>query len=588
MVTEPSNNNRLDPPSTMSTSYAAAINPLVGQAVSEKLNKNNHALWKMQVLAIVRGARLEGFLTGATKTPPASTMKTTADGKEEEVQNPLYVEWVATDQQVLGFLLSSITPNILSQLTACKTAAEVWSAVEAMFTSMSRARTVNTRIALATTKKGNLSMAEYVSKMRSLADEIASAGKAIDDDELVSYILAGLDFDYNPIVSALVARTEPISVGEMFSQLLSFEQRMDLLQPDSRSSVNSANRGRGASRGTRGRGRSRGGAPSRGRGRSNGQRQQNQGAQNNQQHGSDNRPRCQVCKIKGHTADICWYRFDEDFVPEEKYAGATSTSYGVDTNWYMDSGATDNITSNLEKLSIHDRYKGHDKIHTASGAGMEISHIGHSTVTTPSRDLHLNNVLYVPKANKNLVSVHRLTSDNSTFIEFHPDFFLIKDQATKKTLLRGRCDRGLYPLPARRTIKQAYGAAKISFDRWHSRLGHPAAPIVEKVISQFNLPVLANSNKHSVCDACQQAKSRQLPFPHSSTVSQHPLEIIYSDVWGHAPKSVDGHKYYVSFIDAYSKFTWIYLLKFKSEVFTKFREFQSLVERLFNRKIITM
>jgi hypothetical protein len=36
------------------------------------------------------------------------------------------------------------------------------------------------------------------------------------------------------------------------------------------------------------------------------------------------------------------------------------TSYGVDTNWYMDSGATDNITSDLEKLSIHDRYKGHD------------------------------------------------------------------------------------------------------------------------------------------------------------------------------------------------------------------------------------
>jgi hypothetical protein len=81
----------------------------------------------MQVLAIVRGACLEGFLTGATKTPASSTVKKTTDGKDEEVQNPLYVEWVATDQQVLGFLLSSITPNILSQLTACKTAAEVWS-----------------------------------------------------------------------------------------------------------------------------------------------------------------------------------------------------------------------------------------------------------------------------------------------------------------------------------------------------------------------------------------------------------------------------------------------------------------------------
>jgi hypothetical protein len=46
--------------------------------------------------------------------------------------------------------------------------------------------------------------------------------------------------------------------------------------------------------------------------------------------------------------------------------------------------------------------------------------------------------MYVPKAKKNLVSVHRLASDNHDFFEFHPDFFLIKDQAMKKTLLRGK------------------------------------------------------------------------------------------------------------------------------------------------------
>lgn len=543
----------------------------------------------MQVLAAVRGARLEGFLTGAAKAP-TTMIKETKDGKEVEVSNPAYEEWVATDQQVLGYLISNMSSSIQSQLTACKTAAETWRAVEGMFSSMTRARAVNTRIALATMKKGNLSMAEYVGKMRSLADEITSTGKTIDDDELVSYILAGLDYDYNPIVTSLTARIEPLSVGEAYSQLLSFEQRMDLLQPDGRSSVNSASRGRGISRGRSGGGRSRGGSSGRGRGRSSGPPRQQHGAPNganSNTRGPDSRPRCQVCKKKGHEADNCWYRFDEEFVPDEKYAGAT-TSYGVDTNWYMDSGATDSITSNLEKLSVHDRYKGHDQIHTASGAGMEISRIGHSIVTTPSRDLHLKSVLYVPKANKNLVSVHRLTSDNSAFIEFHPDFFLIKDQATKKLLLRGRCDHGLYPLPAGRQIKQAYSAAKVSFDRWHHRLGHPATPIVEKVIRQFNLPVSLDSNKHSVCDACQKAKSHQLPFPNSSTVSQHPLELVYSDVWGPAPNSVGGHKYYVSFIDDYSKFTWIYLLKFKSEVFSKFREFQSLVERLFNRKIITM
>ena len=42
--------------------------------------------------------------------------------------------------------------------------------------------------------------------------------------------------------------------------------------------------------------------------------------------------------------------------------------------------------------------------------------------------------------------------------------------------------------------------------------------------------------------------------------------------------------YYVSFIDDYNKFTWISLLKYKSEVFSIFQEFQKLVERHFDRK----
>jgi hypothetical protein len=64
------------------------------------------------------------------------------------------------------------------------------------------------------------------------------------------------------------------------------------------------------------------------------------------------------------------------------------------------------------------------------------------------------------------------------------------------------------------------------------------------------------------------------------------LQHIHSDVWGHAIESFGRKKYYVSFIDGYSKFTWIYLLRHKSEVFKYFLEFQALVERMFNHKII--
>jgi hypothetical protein len=53
----------------------------------------------------------------------------------------------------------------------------------------------------------------------------------------------------------------------------------------------------------------------------------------------------------------------------------------------------------------------------------------------------------------------------------------------------------------------AGGAIKPSIDRWHSRLGHPAMPIVQRVIREFDLPCLVKEEYDSVCNACQQVKS---------------------------------------------------------------------------------
>jgi transposase InsO family protein len=105
------------------------------------------------------------------------------------------------------------------------------------------------------------------------------------------------------------------------------------------------------------------------------------------------------------------------------------------------------------------------------------------------------------------------------------------------------------------------------------------------VLNFHKLFFTKDPNNDGVCDACQKGKGHQLPYPQSTSVSTGVLDLIFSDVWGPAPTSVGRNKYYVSFIDDFSKFTWIYLLRQKSEVFTCFREFQSLVERQFDRKI---
>lgn len=229
-----------------SSSPLATYNPLFGQVISEKLTKANYALWKAQALTIVRGVRLEGFLTGASKAPA----KEVASEKDAVVANPAYEEWVATDQQVLGFLLTNLSRDVLVNVSSCKMAAEAWLVIETSFSSMTKARSVNTRIALATTRKGDLSIAAYASKMRALGDELSNAGKTIDDDELISYILAGLDEDYNPVVTSLVGRVEPLTYTEAYSQLLSFEHRLELIRgAEAQHVVNWAGRGCGGQRG---------------------------------------------------------------------------------------------------------------------------------------------------------------------------------------------------------------------------------------------------------------------------------------------------------------------------------------------------
>ena len=78
----------------LSSSTNSSGNLLQGHLVSEKLGKNNHTLWKAQISATVRGARLQGHLTGASKKP-AEEITATVDGKAVKKSNPEYEDWEA-------------------------------------------------------------------------------------------------------------------------------------------------------------------------------------------------------------------------------------------------------------------------------------------------------------------------------------------------------------------------------------------------------------------------------------------------------------------------------------------------------------
>ena len=77
-----------------------------------------------------------------------------------------------------------------------------------------------------------------------------------------------------------------------------------------------------------------------------------------------------------------------------------------------------------------------------------------------------------------------------------------------------------------------------------------------------------------------------MSFPSKSTREKKILELVHSDLFGPmSVPSLGGSRYYVPFIDNFSRMTWIYFLKKKSKVFKRFLEFKALVENQTDRKI---
>jgi hypothetical protein len=203
-------------------SSSSSVVPAVPlQPISEKLTWANFPVWKALVMSALRGAQLHQFLDGKVEFPPK--VLTHEDKKTKNV-NLDYVRMVAKEKQVLNYLLSSLSHGILLQAVAFSTTTVVWGYIMSRFECQSQACVINVRMALSTSKKGDMTTSRYVAKMKALTDEMTSVGKRLDDEDLISYILAGLDLDFDSVISAISTRVEPVSVVELYGQLLSHEQ----------------------------------------------------------------------------------------------------------------------------------------------------------------------------------------------------------------------------------------------------------------------------------------------------------------------------------------------------------------------------
>jgi hypothetical protein len=269
-----------------------------------------------------------------------------------------------------------------------------------------------------------------------------------------------------------------------------------------------------------------------------------------------------------------------------------------DQEWYADSAANAHITHDLENLHIQQPFQDIDAVGVRNGTALAIANSGSATLHSPHTKFHLNNVLHCPQAAANLVSIQRFCLDNACYFILNATHYYIIDLHTQTILLEGKSKNGMYPL---RLGKKSHEGSKgftaslgIKANSlvWHLRLGHPSSEIVTRVIKENKLPLSSldlnksSSDLHTIiCASCQLGKGKKQPFLASNRVSEFPLQLIHTDLWTSPIPSITGFKYYVAFIDDYSRFTWIYPLQHKSETFDIFTKFKLLVENQFSTKI---
>ena len=240
----------------------------------------------------------------------------------------------------------------------------------------------------------------------------------------------------------------------------------------------------------------------------------------------------------------------------------------------LDTGASSHMVGNSRILSSVSPSSSH--IIVGNGASLPVQCTGHGSIPTssPSSNLLLRDVLVSQSLIHNLVSVRRLTKDNSISVEFDPLGFSIKDLHSKAVLLRSDSSGDLYPL--RPTASPTALGLHASVDLWHEHLGHPGHPALTRIMQQLDFQCMP-SNKHS-CTSCRLGKHVRLPFVESNSVSPFPFCLLHCDVWTSPVTSNSSFQYYLVVLHDYSHYVWTFPLRHKSDVLATLVSFHAFVQ----------
>ncbi|XP_056845677.1 uncharacterized protein LOC130496951 [Raphanus sativus] len=185
---------------------------------------------------------------------------------------------------------------------------------------------------------------------------------------------------------------------------------------------------------------------------------------------------------------------------------------------------------------------------------------------------------------KAAIGIKKATVDLDCQVVFRPNEVEFQDLKTGRIIGRGDSKNQLYHLQMTKNPKPfdsvclSSAIDGVDSSTWHARLGHPHARAIELILPKLSF-------NHLECEACILRKHCRTVFSRSETIYEHCFDLVHSDVWTAPCMSRDSQKYFVTFIDEKSKYTWVTMLPSKDRVLDAFINFQAYVANQYNATV---
>ena len=577
-------------------------------------------LWKFQFLTYAEVREVEGYFDGSIAKPGE-------DASEDEKK-----KWKKGDGVARNILLTALDYNQMQLVTNCGTGREMWERIKQKYEKESLSSQSKLRKEFHNLKKGDRKLETYIKEFDSLCDKMRGVGLEVSNNEKVLQLTEGLDdMEYDVIVTNILD-AEDIQYEEACGKLLIYEARHQKTEGDSMEGESFfGQRGRGRGRGRSGRGAGRSGSRGGQRGgRGSGETSERKcyNCKETGHYAADCKkpPRCYECMSSGHKSYQCPSRgnstsntskpeggqggvYNVELVEEpvksqsEVRVGEANLANPARSTWIVDSGCTQHMCNQEEFFTSMRELEEKKIMMMGNGDRMEINSegdVGLKVVTNQGIVYGtFKDVLYSPEIRRNLVSVTKMMKQgiSTVFDEETRTCYLVRGKVwfnLREVVGTAVEKKDLWVLDERgktRESGESYVAEQRDEEKmWHLRLGHLGGENLKKLVSKEMVNGLQTRGtfnpSNDICEGCMKGRQTREVFPSAEHRGRQLLELVHSDVCGPInPKSLGGNRYYLTFVDDYSRKSWVYLLKEKREVLKYFKLWKAVAEKQSEKKL---